>query len=186
MFNSHRTAFELKNSYTAIEHNLDKVVYETQVKLKEFQSTYQEKVKQNHLMKGQKNVIENDIKFYQKEITEKNEQIAFLSQEYDKVCEEIGQLEEEFRSGLTDYNAKNEDYFTTMYNVNENVEALVVINGIEETNKKSQYRLEYEAYSDIKDQKKLLTEIMFDLRKELYHLEVNILYLILECLQESV
>jgi hypothetical protein len=42
----------------------------------------------------------------------------------------------------------------------------------EGSKKKSKYRVEYEKYQKIKDENQRLTDIMFNLRKELYLIEV--------------
>jgi hypothetical protein len=172
MFSSHRTAFDNKNQNDALEHNLDKVVNLTYMKLKELMNKKQDKIRENNLMKGQKTVIESDIAFYEKEIKDKEEGLMKVGADLNLIESEIQELETEYQSSVIDFNEKGEDYKHTVNSVSEDLDSIVVASGVEEMNKKSESKLEYESYVKIKAENKNLMETMSDLRRQLYYLEV--------------
>lgn len=172
MFNTYRTAFQSKNQNEALEHNLDKVVNLTSQKLKEMITKKQEKMRENGLLKAQKSVMENDIAYYEKETKDREEQIFKLTEEFDKTQTDIEDLEKEYKIVMDEYNTQNENYKLTVNSVNKDLSEMTLSNGIEETIKKSDTRIEYESYLKVKGENKKLMEKMHELRTELYYLEV--------------
>jgi Mor family transcriptional regulator len=176
MFNEYRTAFQSKSQNEALEHNLDKVVNLTSQKLKEMITKKQDKMRENGLLKAQKSVMESDIAYFEKETKEREEQINRLVDEFDKTGKDIEELEKEYKLVLDEYNLQNENYKLTVNSVNQDLDQMTVSNGIEETIKKSDTKIEYESYMKIKGDNKMLMEKMHESRTELYYLEVIIMF----------
>jgi chromosome segregation ATPase len=173
MIGNHRTAFPNKPN-DALEHNLDKIVNMAAMKLKEFINKKQDLMRTNSLLKGQKAVLESDITHYEKETTEKAEQVNKMQEEFAQVQKEIEELDVEYKTVHNDFNTKNENLKATVNVVNDELNNMEISNGIEETSKKSELRKEYENYLAMKNVNKLLMEKMYEARRELYYLEVRI------------
>jgi type VI protein secretion system component VasK len=174
MINNYRTSFNNRHHSEALEYNLDHVVNQTQLKMKELINKKQEKIRENGQLKAQRGVLESDIAFYEREIKDKDEQLGKLSEEYYINQKEIEELEKEYSSALNDLNQQNENYKHTINFVNKDFDTMTVSNGIEETSKKSETKLEYESYMKVKSENKSLMDKLHDLRRELYFLEVSI------------
>lgn len=172
MINAYRSAFANEKKEDSIENNLDNVVNLTQQKLKELNNKHQDKLRENNLLKAQGNLIENDVKYIEKEITKKSLLVPGIENELEKVESEIHLSEMEYKLSLKEYNQRNEDFFDTMIQIDDEMESANTKSLVEETKKKSKYRIEYEKYQKVKDENQRLTDIMFNLRRELHLIEV--------------
>jgi chromosome segregation ATPase len=172
----YRTAFcrdTKKND--PLEHNLEKIVHLASQKLKEFINTKQEKLKENNLLKGQMKVLLSDIDHFENESAEKENQILKLNEEYLKVRDEVEQIEMELKENLDTYDVKSEQYKHTVTAIKSDIDSVSDMNNIEESNKNSFLKQEYEQYYNLKENNKLLVEQLYQLRRDLYHFEVSIL-----------
>jgi hypothetical protein len=176
MFNNYRTAFESKNQNEALEFNLDKIVNLTSQKMKELINKKQDKIREGGHLKAQKGVLESDIAYYEKETKDKEEQITRLTEEYYNTEKEIEELDMEYKNTLNEYNTQNGIFKNTMNFISKDLNTVTISNGIEETNKKSDTKLECESYLKIKSENKNLMEKLHDFRRELYYLEVKLFY----------
>jgi hypothetical protein len=167
----YRTAFHDKKN-DALEYNLEKVVNMASQKLKELINTKQEKMRENGLLKGQRNVLESDILHYEEQIKDKETQILRLNEEYLKVKTEVDQMENELKENLDTYNVKGEIYKHTITNITHDLDTIMDLNYSEEANKKQFLRTEYEQLLNLKSDNKLLVEQLYQLRRDLYYLEV--------------
>lgn len=170
---NYRSAFPGKSHNDALEHNVDKIVQMTQLKVKEMLNKKQETIRQSNLLKGQKAVIEADIIYNERETRDREELIAKMTEEYDQVNKEISDLEVEYKVCLNEYNERNQNLKSTINSVNDDYTSVSVANGVEETNKKQEMRKEYEAYLAIKNENQLYMDKMHNLRHELYYLELG-------------
>jgi hypothetical protein len=168
----HRVAFDSKSQSDAIEHNLEKVVNLTSLKLKEMINRKQDRVREGTHLKAQKSVIESDIAYFEKENKEKIEELDRLTEEFNKTQIENETLEVEYKSTIDEFNYQNLNFIQTVSAVNQEFDYMIVASGIEETNKKSDTRLEYENWVRIKSENKMLMDKAHELRTDLYYLEV--------------
>jgi hypothetical protein len=158
-----------------VEANLDNIVNMTSLKLKELINKKQAAFKTNSLLKGQKNVLESDIAYNQKEIKDKETMLGKMVEELRGHQTDIEELEKEINSILKLYNNKNDDFKNTILNIDKELENVKITNGVEETMKKSELRSEYERYLQIKNHNKNLMEELYNARRDLYHIEVKII-----------
>jgi hypothetical protein len=169
----YRTAFCHDKKNDPLEYNLEKVVNLASIKLKELITQKQEKIKENNLLKGQSKVLLSDIEHYENEINEKESQILKLNEEYLKVRDEIEQIEGEVKENMDSFNNKTELYKHTVNNIKHDIDNISDINNLEESNKNSYLRQEYEELLNVKGDNKLLVEQLYQLRRDLYYLEVK-------------
>lgn len=160
-----------------VEANLDNIVNMTSLKLKELINKKQAAFKTNSMQKGQKNILESDIAYHQKEIKDKEAMLGKMVEELRGNQTDIEELEKEINSILKVYNNKNDDFKNTIVNIDKELENIKITNGVEETMKKSELRSEYERYLHIKNNNKNSMEELYNARRELYQIEV-ILFLI--------
>jgi len=170
-----RSILNQKPMKDPVEANLDNIVNMTSLKLKELINKKQAALKTNSLLKGQKNVLESDITYHQKEIKDKEVLLAKMVDELIGHQSEIEQLEKEINNILKVFNNKNDDFKNTILNIDHELENMKITNGIEETVKKSELRSEYERYLQVKYNNKNLMEELYNARRELYHIEVYFL-----------
>jgi hypothetical protein len=177
MINTYRSAFTNEKKLDSIENNLDNVVNLTQQKLKEFNNKHQDKLRENNTLKAQANIIEGDVKFLENEIAKKNLTLPLIEKEFEKVESEIQHSEKDYKVSLREYNQRNEEFLDTILQLDDEMENANAKSMEEETKKKSKYRTQYEKYKKIKDENQRLTDIMFNLRRELYLIEVSFVFL---------
>lgn len=177
MFDS-RSILNQKPMKDPVEANLDNIVNMTSLKLKELINKKQAAFKTNSLLKGQKNVLESDIAYHQKEIKDKEAMLGTMVEELRGHQTDIEELEKEINSILKVYNNKNDDFKNTILNIDKELENIRITNGVEETMKKSELRSEYERYLMVKNNNKNLMEELYNARRELYHIEVIVIFLI--------
>ena len=171
MFDS-RSILNQKSLKDPVESNLDSIVNATSLKLKELINRKQEALRTNSHLKGQKNVLESDLAFNQKEIQDKENMLEKMVEELKGHQEEIQSLEKEINSIMKNYNSKSEDYKNTVLSIDKDLENVKISNGVEENSKKSELRMEYEKYLEMKSRNKDLMEELYNARRELYHIEL--------------
>jgi hypothetical protein len=171
--NSHRVAFPGKKQNEALEHNLDKVVNLTSIKLKELINRKQERVRESGDLKAQRSVLESDIIYLEKEIKQKEEEIVKQKSDYDSIIKEIEEEQKEYKSAEGQYKIDNENQRVTVNVVDKELQLIYVNEGVEDSKKKAEIRQEYETYLKVRNDNKLLEDQMHALRRELFYFEVN-------------
>lgn len=171
MFDS-RSILNQKAMKDPVEANLDDIVNATSLKLKEMINKKQEALRINSHLKGQKNIIESDIAFNQKEIKDKEQMLEKMVEELRGHQDEIQSIEKEIGSIQKNYNVKNDEFKNTVLSIDRDLESIKVVNGVEETVKKSELKKEYEKYLSIKNNNKNLMDELYNARRELYHIEL--------------
>ncbi len=177
MNQTYRTAFNSKKEKDALEYNLEKVVNMATLKLKEMINNKQEIIRETNLLRGQKTVLESDITHYEKDANDKESQIVRMNEEYLQINNEIQELEGELKEMMYLFNDKNDAFRQTINSINYELDSITITNGVEETQMKQVMKKEYEAYLNIKTENKNLVEQLHKLRRDLYYMEVNIIYL---------
>ncbi|MFN9960355.1 MAG: hypothetical protein ACK55I_45310, partial [bacterium] len=124
-------------------HNLDKIVNLTSLKLKEMINKKQDRIREGSRFKAQKTVLESDIAYYENETKEKFEEINRIADEFAKTQLEIEELEREDKLVVNEFNSETENFKETVNIVNEEYDSIFIMSGIEETNKKSDMKVEY-------------------------------------------
>jgi len=162
-----------KNKTDYVEHNVNSVVNLASQKLKELITKKQDHVTQLSILKGQKNVLNSDINHYTKEAQEKEELIEKMIEEFNNLGEELIELEKEYAVSLQEYQIKEEELKETILMVNEEYSKVNDNNTLEDNMKKQEIKQEQENLMEIKKENRDLLEEHFNLKRELYLLELQ-------------
>ena len=94
MYRSHREAFtQKKGTKKPVESNLDNIINQAQIKMKEMIQEKQETDKKTNLLIGQENVLNENINFLKNEISNKKQTISSLNEKLNETKEEIKKFE---------------------------------------------------------------------------------------------
>ena len=97
MYRSHREAFApKKGTKRPVESNLDNIINQAQIKMKEMILEKQETDRKTNLLIGQENVLNDNINFLKNEINNKKQTIASMNEKLNETKEEIKKLEVEW------------------------------------------------------------------------------------------
>ena len=121
----YRTAFGNKKEKDPLEYNLEKVVNMATLKLKEMINTKQDIIRDTNLLRGQKTVLESDIAHYEKEASDKENQIVKMNEEYLQINNDIQELEGELKEMMYLYNDKNDSFRQTINSINYEITILI-------------------------------------------------------------
>ena len=120
MYSSHREAFQQKpNSKKPIESNLDLIINQAQIKMKEMILEKQNFQKQKGLLIGQEKVMDENINSLKSEINDKNEQINEKNKELLEIEENLRNLEHEKKEEIKRANIKEAKLKDDINNINE-------------------------------------------------------------------
>lgn len=156
-----------------VEHNVNNVVNLAAQKLKELITKKQDHITQLSILKGQKNVLNSDINHYMKEAKEKEDTIEKMIDEFNNIGEELIELEKEYAVTLEEYKMKEDELRHTILSVSDEYSKANDNNSKEANMKKLEIKAEYENLMEIKKENKDLLEEHFNLKKELYLLEIS-------------
>lgn len=162
-----------KQNNDYVQHNVNHVVDLASKKLKDLISKKQEQVSKNSILKGQKNVMNSDIKFHTKEAKSKEDLIEKMIEEFNIIGQELIELEKEYAVTMQEYKMKEEEMKNTVLSVNDDVSKVEECNQIENESKKQNIKIEYENLMQVKNENKELIEEHYNLKKELYVLDLE-------------
>ena len=90
MYRSHREAFQAKKgTKRPVESNLDSIINQAQIKMKEMITEKMEIDKKTNLLIGQENVLNDNINFLKSEIKSKKETMASMNQKLWKLMKKL-------------------------------------------------------------------------------------------------
>ena len=125
MYSAHREAFQQKaNAKKPIESNLDSIINQAQIKMKEMILEKQSYHKKKNLLIGQERVLEENINSLKSEIDEKNRVINDKAKELLELEEELKHLDEEKKEELRKANIKEAKLKDDINNINEELERI--------------------------------------------------------------
>ena len=149
MYRNHREAFApKKGSKRPVEANLDNIINQAQIKMKEMILEKQEIDKQTNTLIGQENVLNENINFLKSEISNKKQTIASLNEKVKETNEGIKKLEIENKKVIKEANIQEAK-------LKDDINGEVV---------------------DLKDANNKLRERLYLLSRRLYTLEVRNLF----------
>ena len=149
-----RTAFPMKSgSKSAVEANLDKIINQSKLKLKEFMLKKQEIDKNITLLIGQENTLNNDINHLQSQINEKKSSI----EEKKNMIKLQNEQEAKFKEG-TNY-------------INSQLDSIANGNIPELAQKRHEIKIQSDLVSKLKDENLMLYERLQVLTRRLEELE---------------
>ena len=179
MYGSHREAFQQKsNAKKPIESNLDSIINQAQIKMKEMILEKQNYQKKKHLLIGQERVMDENINALKSEINDKNELINEKNKEFLEIEENLRNLEHEKKEEIKRANIKEAKLKDDINNINEELEKIK--NGTLPTQALKSFELKKncEEVEELKKKNNELRERLYLLSRRLYTLEVRIILFI--------
>ena len=179
MYSSHREAFQQKsNSKKPIESNLDSIINQAQIKMKEMILEKQNYQKKRHLLIGQERVMDENINSLKSEINDKNELINEKNKEFLEIKENLRNLEHEKKEEIKRANMKEAKLKDDINNINEELEKIKDGTIPAQASKTYELKKTCEEVEELKKKNNQLRETLYLLSRRLYTLEVrNILFI---------
>ena len=180
MYRAHREAFQQKaNAKKPIESNLDSIINQAQIKMKEMILEKQSYHKKKNLLIGQERVLEENINSLKSEIDEKNRVINDKAKELLELEEELKHLDEEKKEELRKANIKEAKLKDDINNINEELERIKDGTIPAQAAKMFELKKNCEEVENLKNQNNQLRERLYILSRRLYTLEVRNYFLII-------
>ena len=174
MYRSHREAFQpKKGTKKPLDSNLDNIINQAQIKMKEMILEKQETDKKTNLLIGQENVLNENINYLKNEINSKKHSISTLNEQLKETNEEIKNLEKENKKAIKEANiqeAKLKDDINGIYNELEKIKYGTIP---AEASKVFELKKGCEEVVNLKDENNKLREKLYLLSRRLYSLEVR-------------
>ena len=180
MYSAHREAFQQKaNAKKPIESNLDSIINQAQIKMKEMILEKQSYHKKKNLLIGQERVLEENINSLKSEIDEKNRIINDKAKELLELEEELKHLDEEKKEELRKANIKEAKLKDDINNINEELERIKDGTIPAQAAKMFELKKNCEEVENLKNQNNQLRERLYILSRRLYTLEVRNYFLLI-------
>lgn len=173
MYRNHREVFApKKGSKRPVESNLDNIINQAQIKMKEMILEKQETDKKTNLLIGQENVLNENINYLKNEINNKKQTMASLNEKVNETKEEIKKLEEENKLVIKKANIKEAKLKEDINGINSQLEKIKYGTIPAEAAKVFALKKACEDVVNLKDTNNLLREKLYLLSRRLYTLEV--------------
>lgn len=167
-----RTAFPMKSgSKSAVEANLDKIINQSKLKVKEFMLKKQEIDKNITLLIGQENTLNNDINHLQAQINEKKSSIEAKKKEFDEIQNEIHNLQEEKKNMIKLQNEQEAKFKEGTNYINSQLDSIAYGNLPELAQKRHEIKIQSDLVSKLKDENLMLYDRLQVLTRRLEELE---------------
>jgi chromosome segregation ATPase len=167
-----RTAFPMKSgSKSAVETNLDKIINQSKLKVKEFMLKKQEIDKNITLLIGQEQTLTNDINHIQSQINEKKSSIEAKKKEFDEIQVDIHNLQEEKKNLIKLQNEQEAKFKEGTNYINSQLDTIANGNIPELAQKRHEIKIQSDLVSKLKDENLMLYERLQVLTRRLEELE---------------
>jgi len=167
-----RTAFPMKSgSKSAVEANLDKIINQSKLKVKEFMLKKQEIDKNITLLIGQENTLNNDINHLQSQINEKKSSIEAKKKEFEEIQNDIHNLQEEKKNMIKLQNEQEAKFKEGTNYINSQLDSIANGNIPELAQKRHEIKIQSDLVSKLKDENLMLYERLQVLTRRLEELE---------------
>lgn len=174
MYRSHREAFTMKKgTKRPVESNLDNIINQAQIKMKEMIQEKQETDKKTNLLIGQENVLNENINFLKNEINNKKQTISSLNEKFNETQEEIKKFEKENKKVIKEANIKEAKLKDDINSINYKLEKIKNGTIPAEASKVFELKKCCDEVSDLKTENNTLREKLYLLSRRLYSLEVK-------------
>jgi chromosome segregation ATPase len=158
-------------SKSAVEANLDKIINQSKLKVKEFMLKKQEIDKNITLLIGQENTLNNDINHLQAQINEKKSSIEAKKKEFDDIQVEIHNLQEEKKNMIKLQNEQEAKFKEGTNYINSQLDSIAYGNIPELAQKRHEIKIQNDLVSKLKDENLVLYERLQVLTRRLEELE---------------
>lgn len=175
MYRNHREAFmPKKGSKRPVESNLDNIINQAQIKMKEMILEKQDIDKKTNTLIGQENILNDNIEYLKNEIKNKKQTIFNLNEKLNETKEEIKKLEIENKKVIKEANIQEAKLKDDINGINSELEKIKYGTIPAEAKKVFELKKACEEVIDLKDSNNKLREKLYLLSRRLYTLEVRI------------
>ena len=173
MYRSHREAFApKKGTKRPVESNLDNIINQAQIKMKEMILEKQETDRKTNLLIGQENVLNENINYLKNEINNKKQTIASMNEKLNETKEEIKKLEVENKKAIKEANIQEAKLKDDINGINSQLEKIKYGTIPDEAAKVFELKKGCEDVINLKETNNKLREKLYLLSRRLYTLEV--------------
>ena len=177
MYRNHREAFQSnKGTKKPLESNIDNVINQAQIKMKEMILQKQSIDDQTDELIGKENVLNEDINFIRNEINNKKETLDSLTAKFEETNANIKNLESENKKVLKEANIQEAKYKEDINGINSELEKIKNGTVPAEAAKVFALKKACDEIDDLKKKNNLLSEKLYLLNRRLYTLEVKIFF----------
>jgi len=177
MLRDHREAFvQKKGSKRPVEANLDNIINQAQIKMKEMILEKQDIDQKTNTLIGQENVLNENINFLKSEISNKKQTIASLNEKVKETNEGIKKLEIENKKVIKEANIQEAKLKDDINGINSELEKIKYGTIPAEAKKVFELKKACEEVLELKDTNNKLRDRLYLLSRRLYTLEVRNLF----------
>lgn len=176
--NKHRTAFQDSNKKKPMQQNIDNVLNQCQVKMKQMITKKQEIIKETNLIAGQSKILEGEIEHVKKYLEEKDNEMHRKEEEIDFLKKQIDEKQGEFGTKLKEIREKEERFKQGINKINSELASIEYGTLKEYSLRKFELKQKIEELLKEKEENKNLTEKLYNLTHDLSILEVKYLFII--------
>ena len=181
MYKNHREAFvPKKGDKRPLETNLDNIINQAQIKMKEMISEKMETDKKINLLINQENVLNENISFLKNEINNKKQTMTQMNEKLMEINSKISQLEKDNTKVIKESNAQEAKLKDDMNVINGQLDKIKDGTLPAEAGKVFEIKNKCEEMVNLKDENNKLREKLYILSRRLYSLEVRIIFLIFQ------
>ena len=175
MYKTHREAFQLKKgSKHPIESNLDNIINQASIKMKEMILEKQETDKKTNILIGKENVLNENIRYLENKIKDKKQIISSLNIQLKETENEVNQLKEEKIQAIKEANIQEAKLKDNINAITEELEKIKYGTIPAEAAKVFELKKECEEVLALKEKNNKLREQLYLLSRRIYTLEVII------------
>lgn len=172
----HRTAFPENKKKPSVQKNIDQVLNQCQVKMKEMITQKQEITSKTRILINQQTTLKDEITHIKKKNEEKDNQIQKNEEEIKHLKGEIKDLKQKFEDKIQEIKSKEEQFRDGKNKINSDLASIEYGTLAEYSIKKAELKKKIEELVKEKEENQRLQEKLFNLTHDLAIYEVNILY----------
>ena len=175
MYRQHREAFQqTKGTKKPLESNIDNVINQAQIKMKEMILQKQAIDDQTDELIGKENVLNEDINFVKNEINNKKQTLDSLTEKFNETNQNIQVLETENKKVIKEANIQEAKYKEDINGINNELERIKNGTIPAEAAKVFEIKKACDEIDELKKKNNLLSEKLYLLNRRLYTLEVSL------------
>lgn len=171
----HRTAFPENKKKPSVQKNIDQVLNQCQVKMKEMITQKQEITSKTRILINQQTTLKDEIVHIKKKNEERDNQIQKNEEEITSLKNEIKDLKQQFEDKLKEIKDKEELFKEGKNKINSELASIEYGSLAEYSIKKEELKKKLEELVLEKEENKKLQEKLFNLTHDLAIYEVNII-----------
>lgn len=175
MISSHRTAFPLdKNKKKPVEQNLNTILNQCQIKMKEMILKKQDFIRKTNILAGKNNTLQEEISKLEKDIQDQRDDYEKKNELLTKKYEEINQNQLAYQEKIKEANEKEALFKEGINQINLDLEKIKYGTLAEQSQRRAEIKKKCEDIIAGKEEQTKLEERLYVLTRELGKLEIEL------------